>query len=76
MTRFKLLGAAAIVALSAASRAPAQPVVQEPGMEAFVHPNSDLGIGMSRPAVDANAMMSVNAGAKAPHVRMRVVRHR
>jgi hypothetical protein len=76
MIRFRLIGVAAYVAASMASPASAQPVVDEPGMEAFVHPNSDLGIGMSRPVVDSRAMMSVNTGATARHVKMRVTPHR
>ncbi|WP_152535854.1 hypothetical protein [Bradyrhizobium sp. Ai1a-2] len=76
MIRFRLFGFAAFVAASIASSASAQPVVSEPGMEAFVHPNSDLGIGMSRPVADSHAMMSVDAGARTPHVRMRARPHR
>jgi hypothetical protein len=76
MIRFRLFGAAAYLAASIASPASAQPVVSEPGMEAFVHPNSDLGIGMSRPVVDSHAMMSVDARARARHVKMRVTPHR
>jgi hypothetical protein len=76
MIRFRLFGVAAYVAASMASPASAQPVVSEPGMEAFVHPNSDLGIGMSRPVVDSHAMMSVNAGTRAPRVKMRMTPHR
>jgi hypothetical protein len=76
MIRFRLLGFAAFVAASIASSASAQPVVSEPGMEAFVHPNSDLGIGMSKPVVDSHAMMSVDAFAKGPRIRMRTRPHR
>jgi hypothetical protein len=49
------LGAAVLLALIA-SPASAQHMIDEPGMFAFVHPNGDLGIGSSRPAVDAMAM--------------------
>ncbi|MDI4236475.1 hypothetical protein AAFX91_24835 [Bradyrhizobium sp. 31Argb] len=76
MIRFRLFGLAAYVAASMASPASAQPVVDEPGMEAFVHPNSDLGIGMSKPVVDSRAMMSVYPRARTPHVKMRATLHR
>jgi hypothetical protein len=76
MIRSRLFGAAALFAASIASSASAQPVVSEPGMEAFVHPNSDLGIGMSKPVIDSHAMMSVNVGARPRHVKMRVTTHR
>jgi hypothetical protein len=55
MTGIKFLGAGILLALIA-SRASAQPVIDEPGMFAFVHPNGDLGIGTSRPPVDTMAM--------------------
>ena len=76
MIRYRLFGLAAFVAASLASSASAEPVVSEPGMEAFVHPNSDLGIGMSKPVVDSHAMMSVGTGARTPHIRMRTTPHR
>jgi hypothetical protein len=56
MTTFKLLGAAAILSALIVSQAQAQPVVQEPGLVAFYHPDSNLGMGSSRPAADAQAM--------------------
>ncbi len=56
MTTFKLLGAAAIMSAFIVSSASAQHMIDEPGMFAFVHPNGDLGIGSSRPAVNAQAM--------------------
>jgi hypothetical protein len=31
-------------------------MIDEPGMYAFYHPNGDLGIGPTRPPVDALAM--------------------
>jgi hypothetical protein len=55
MTKFKFLGAAVLLALISSS-ASAQPVIDEPGMFAFVHPNGDLGIGTSRPPADSMAM--------------------
>ncbi len=57
MTSFKLFGAAAVLSALMASPASAQPVIDEPGMFAFVHPNGDLGIGSSRPVADAKAMV-------------------
>jgi hypothetical protein len=57
MTTFKLLGAAAVLSAIIVSSASAQPVVQEPGLMAFYHPDSNLGMGSSRPAADAQAMV-------------------
>jgi hypothetical protein len=58
MTSFKLFGAAAVLAALIASPASAaDPLAeQEPGMYAFYHPNSDLGIGSGRPVANAQAM--------------------
>ena len=56
MTTFKLLGAAAVLSALIVSSASAQPVVQEPGLVAFYHPDSNLGMGSSRPSADAQAM--------------------
>ena len=55
MTSLKLISAAAVLSALIAAPATAQPVVSEPGMEAFVHPNSDLGIGSPWPAFNAQA---------------------
>jgi hypothetical protein len=55
MTKFKLFGAAVLFTLIS-SAASAQPVIDEPGMFAFVHPNGDLGIGTSRPPAESMAM--------------------
>jgi hypothetical protein len=63
MTTLKLFGAAAILSVLIAAPAMAQPVVSEPGMEAFVHPNSDLGIGSPWP--------TINAQARSPRLIMR-----
>ncbi len=56
MTTFKLLGGAAVLSALIVSSASAQPVIDEPGMFAFYHPNSSLGLGYSRPSADAQAM--------------------
>ena len=57
MTRFKLLGTVAILSLLSATPAPAQHMIDEPGMFAFTYPMGDLGIGSSRPPAGAMAMM-------------------
>ncbi len=57
MTTFKLLAATAIVSAFIVSPASAHHMIDEPGMFAFTHPNGDLGIGSSRPAIDAHAMV-------------------
>lgn len=56
MTGFKFLAAATILSALIASSAQAQPVVQEPGLVAFYHPESNLGMGSSGPSADAQAM--------------------
>jgi hypothetical protein len=56
MTSFKFLASATILSALIASSASAQPVVQEPGLVAFYHPDSNLGLGSSRPSADAQAM--------------------
>lgn len=73
MIRYKLLGAAAIVSLLSATPAPAQHMIEEPGMFAFTHPMGDLGIGSSRPPADAMAMMRSDPRMKS-HVMM--IRHK
>ncbi len=55
MTSLKLISAVAVLSALIAAPATAQPVVSEPGMEAFYHPNSDLGIGSPWPAIRAQA---------------------
>jgi hypothetical protein len=57
MRRFKLPGAVAIVSALIASPASAQHMIEEPGMFAFVHPDGDLGIGSTRPALEAHAQI-------------------
>ena len=70
MTRFKLLATAAILSLMTATPALAQAALSEPGMFAFTYPMGDLGIGSSRPPVDAMAMMQAAPRMK-PHMMMR-----
>lgn len=78
MTRFKLLGAAAILSLMAATPALAQHMIDEPGMFAFTYPMGDLGIG-SRPAPnDSHAailMQSRNGTAPVGARNVRQPRH-
>ena len=51
MTRFKLVGAALVLAAFVAVPVSAQQAVQEPGAYAFYHPNGDvLNAGGPRPA--------------------------
>jgi hypothetical protein len=70
MTRFKLLGTVAILSLLSATPAPAQHMIDEPGMFAFTYPMGDLGIASSRPA-DAMAMMRADPRVKSRVMMMR-----
>jgi hypothetical protein len=54
MTKFKFLGAAAMLSALIATPALAEPMNQEPGLYSFYYPNSDPNVG-SAPA-DAMAM--------------------
>jgi hypothetical protein len=56
MTRIGFFGAAAVLSLMISAPARAEHMIDEPGMYAFYHPNGDLGIGPTRPPVDALAM--------------------
>ena len=63
MTRFKMLGAAAVLSLMCATPVFAQAAVQEPGLFAFYHPNNDvLNGGRPTPAagMDARTLMQFN----------------
>ena len=68
MTRFKFLGAVAILSAFIARPALAQHMIEEPGLFAFYHPNGDLGIGSARPA--AEAMASVRGSGSIARLRM------
>ena len=70
MTRFKLLGIAALLSLLTATPAMAQHMIDEPGMFAFTYPMGDLGIGSTRPPADAMAMMRSGPRIKS-HIMMR-----
>jgi hypothetical protein len=57
MTRFKILGAAAILSLAFATPVFAQAAIQEPGMFAFYYPNNDvLNGGQPTPAARMDAI--------------------
>ncbi len=71
MTRFKILGAAAILAMMMASPVFAQAAIQEPGAFAFYHPNADvLNGGRPSPAARSAAMASVPFGNNNAHASM------
>src|SRR5258707_1533818 len=58
MTRFKILGAAAILSLISATPVFAQAAIQEPGLFAFYYPNNDvLNGGRPTPAAGQNPQM-------------------
>jgi hypothetical protein len=64
MTRFTMLGAAAILSLMSATPVFAQAAIQEPGMFAFYYPNNDvLNDGRPTPAagLDARTLMQFNS---------------
>jgi hypothetical protein len=63
MTRFKILGAAAMLSLMFATPVFAQAAIQEPGLFAFYYPNNDvLNGGRPTPAagMDARTLMQFN----------------
>jgi hypothetical protein len=63
MTRFKILGAAAMLSLMFATPVFAQEAIQEPGAFAFSYPNNDvLNGGRPTPAagMDARTLMQFN----------------
>ena len=63
MTRFTMLGAAAILSLISATPVFAQAAIQEPGLYAFYYPNNDvLNGGRPTPAagLDASTLMQFN----------------
>ena len=62
MIRLKFLGAVAVLSAVIATPALAEPMIDEPGMYAFYHPNGDLGIGSSRPAEAMAAVPAVGSG--------------
>jgi hypothetical protein len=63
MTKFKILGAAAMLSLTFATPVFAQAAIQEPGLYAFYYPNNDvLNGGRPTPAagMDARTLMQFN----------------
>jgi hypothetical protein len=50
MTKFKFIGAAAVLSALGAAPALAQHMIDEPGMYAFYHPNGDPNAGSPAPA--------------------------
>jgi hypothetical protein len=64
MTRFKILGAAAVLSLMFATPVFAQAAIQEPGAFAFYYPNNDvLNGGRPTPAarLDDRTLMQINS---------------
>jgi hypothetical protein len=79
MTRFKILGAAAILSLMYATPVLAQAAIQEPGMFAFYYPNYDvLNGGRPTPAarMDAKAGLGPFSGSYAYTPSEPVRRHK
>jgi hypothetical protein len=67
MTRFKILGAAAVLSLAFATPVFAQAAIQEPGAFAFYYPNNDvLNGGRPTPAAGPNAMTPELFGSGGP----------
>jgi hypothetical protein len=64
MTRFKILGAAAVLSLMFATPVLAQEAIQEPGAFAFYYPNNDvLNGGRPTPAAGLDARTPVLFGS-------------
>jgi hypothetical protein len=71
MTKFKFLGATAILSILIATPALAQHMIEEPGMYAFYHPNGDPNAGTTAPA-DAMARDTSRAnGAMVMKMKMK-----
>jgi BA14K-like protein len=70
MTRFNVLGAAAVLSLMFATPVFAQAAIQEPGAFAFFYPNNDvLNGGRPTPAAGMDAKMPVIFGSN-PYIAM------
>jgi hypothetical protein len=63
MTRFALIGAAALLAAASATQAFAQAAIQEPGLYAFYHPDGDL-LHALPPHAAASPQMTTGAMAE------------
>jgi BA14K-like protein len=71
MTRFKTLGAAAVLSMMMATQVLAQAAIQEPGAFAFYHPNADvLNAGRPTPSAASGAMASVPFGGRDAYASM------
>jgi hypothetical protein len=71
MTRFKIVGAAAILSMIIASPVFAQAAIQEPGAYAFYHPNADvLNSREPSPGETAGAIASVPFGSSNAYASM------
>jgi len=71
MTKFKILGAAAILSMMAAAPVFAQAAIQEPGAFAFYHPDADvLNGGAPTPAEPRGATASVPFGGSNAYAAM------
>jgi len=55
MTSHRFIAIAVVLSTASATPVFAQAAIQEPGAYAFYHPNSDLGLGSTRPAAGALA---------------------
>jgi hypothetical protein len=71
MTKFRFLGAAAILSALFAAPAFAERMIDEPGSYAFFYPNGDLGIGLTRPTADAFAMVPPRGSGVMMKMKMR-----
>ena len=72
MTKFKFLGAAAVLSALIATPALAEPMNQEPGLYAFYHPNSDPNVGSA--PTDAMALAPLR-GNGAMMMKMNMISH-
>ena len=71
MTRFKIVGVAAILSMMIATPVFAQAAIQEPGAYAFYHPNADvLNSGEPSPGETAGAIASVPFGSSNAYASM------
>ena len=69
MTRFKILGAAAMLSLAFATPVFAQAAIQEPGAFAFYYPNNDvLNGGRPTPAAGLDAQTPELFGSGGPSI--------
>jgi hypothetical protein len=66
MTKYQIFGVALVLSAAVATPALAE-AIQEPGLHSFYHPNSDLGIGSSRPS-EAMAAQTLQMSVKTRHI--------